>query len=222
MPPSMAALRSHEALHSVRQHKKIGLTVRRVILNDFVRRNREPLIFYPSIPPVFWIPFVSALYLKFRLYSVGYGTNPPSSKAPDRPDFHRRAGFARRLARKGREIAPSYVGWDDVKVILLATSPLAEADCAPFMTRGPDPLWASMATPPGPGFAQLAQGVVAAVALGWRSLAEADSGRIHDCWACPPKGHLWRALYLRLCQTRRRMCEDAWAAEYDPLNTIRH
>src|SRR5215469_12292062 len=40
--------------------------------------------------------------------------------------------------------------------------------------------------PPGPGFAQLAQGVVANVALGWRSLAEADSGRIHDCWACPP------------------------------------
>ena len=149
-------------------------------------------------------------------------STPPTSKAYDRPDFHRGLDFARRFARKGREMAPVYAGWDDVKVILLATSPLAEADCAPFMTRGPDPLWASMATPPGPGFAQLAQGVVAAVALGWRSLAEADSGRIHDCWACPPKGHLWRALYLRLCQTRRRMCEDAWAAEYDPLNTIRH
>jgi hypothetical protein len=73
VPPSKAALGPHE-LHSARQHKKIGLTVRRVILNDFFRRNREPLIFYPSIPSIFWIPFVSALYLKFRLYGVGYPT----------------------------------------------------------------------------------------------------------------------------------------------------
>src|SRR5262249_703703 len=35
-------------------------------------RNRKPLIFYPSIPPIFWIPFVTGLYLKFRLYGVGY------------------------------------------------------------------------------------------------------------------------------------------------------
>src|SRR5215468_5664238 len=76
-----------------------------------------------------------------------FGSTPPTSKAYDRPDFHRGLDFARRFARKGREMAPVYAGWDDVKVILLATSPLAEADCAPFMTRGPDPLWASMATP---------------------------------------------------------------------------
>jgi hypothetical protein len=29
---------------------------------------------------------------------------PPTSKAPNRPDFHRGLGFARRFARKGREI----------------------------------------------------------------------------------------------------------------------
>jgi len=34
-----------------------------------------------------------------------FGTTPPTSKAPDRPDFHRGLGFARRFARKGREIA---------------------------------------------------------------------------------------------------------------------
>jgi hypothetical protein len=72
LSPSKAALRPHEALYSVRQHKKIGLTVRRIILNNFFRRNRKPLIFYPSIPPIFWIPFVTGLYLKFRLYGVGY------------------------------------------------------------------------------------------------------------------------------------------------------
>jgi hypothetical protein len=32
--------------------------------------------------------------------------HPPTSKALDRPDFHRGLGFARRFARKGREIAP--------------------------------------------------------------------------------------------------------------------
>src|SRR5262245_55383209 len=34
-----------------------------------------------------------------------FGTTPPSSKAHDRPDFHRGLDFARRFARKGREIA---------------------------------------------------------------------------------------------------------------------
>ena len=72
LSPSKAALWPHETLHSVRQHKKIALTVRRVILNNFFRRNRKPLIFYPGIPPIFWIPFVTGLYLKFRLYGVGY------------------------------------------------------------------------------------------------------------------------------------------------------
>jgi AAA domain len=34
-----------------------------------------------------------------------FGTTPPTSKAPDRPDFHRGLGFARRFTRKGQEIA---------------------------------------------------------------------------------------------------------------------
>src|SRR5262249_60726560 len=34
-----------------------------------------------------------------------FGTNPPGSKAPDRPDFHRGEVFARRFARKRRETA---------------------------------------------------------------------------------------------------------------------
>jgi hypothetical protein len=77
-----------------------------------------------------------------------FGTNPPTSKAPDRPDFPRGLGFICRFARKGREIAPGYAGWDDVKVILLGRSPLAEADSGPFMTSGPDPLWVIYGHPP--------------------------------------------------------------------------
>ena len=79
-----------------------------------------------------------------------------------------------------------YAGWDDVKVILLGTSPLAEADRGPFMTGGPDCRGSPMAIPLPPGFAKLAQGVVAVrtpVALRWRSLAEADSEPIHDQWS---------------------------------------
>jgi len=69
---------------------------------------------------------------------------------------------------------------------VLGTSPLAEADSSPFMTSGPDPLWVIYGHPVTPGFAELAQGVVGVripVALGWRSLAEADGGPIHDRWA---------------------------------------
>jgi hypothetical protein len=98
--------------------------------------------------------------------------HPPTSKAPGRPDFHRGLDFARRFARKGREIARVYAGWDGLKVVLLGTSPLAEADSGPFMTRGPGPPGSSMATPVTPGFAKLAQGVVGVrtpVALGWHS-----------------------------------------------------
>jgi hypothetical protein len=85
---------------------------------------------------------------KLRALAFRFGTTPPTSKAPDRPDFHRGLGFARRFARKGREIAPVYAGWDDVKVILLGTSPLAEPDSGPFMTTGPDPPWIICGDPP--------------------------------------------------------------------------
>src|SRR5437764_13607479 len=69
---SKATLGPHKALYSVRQHKKIGLTVWRVILNYFFRRYLKPFIPYPGIPPIFWVSFVTKLYLKFRLYGIGY------------------------------------------------------------------------------------------------------------------------------------------------------
>jgi len=47
-----------------------------------------------------------------------------------------------------------YAGWDDIKVILLGTSPLAEADSGPFMTNGPDPLWVIYGTPRNPWLCQ--------------------------------------------------------------------
>ena len=48
-------------------------------------------------------------------YSLGFGTNPPGSKAPDRPDFRRGLGFARRFARKRRETACRLRRMDDAK-----------------------------------------------------------------------------------------------------------
>ena len=50
-----------------------------------------------------------------------------------------------------------YAGWDDVKVVLLGTSLLAEADSGPFMTSGPDPLWVIYGGPFTPWFAKLAE-----------------------------------------------------------------
>jgi len=44
-----------------------------------------------------------------------------------------------------------YAGWDDVKVVLLGTSPLAEADSGPFMTSGRHPLWVIYGDPVTPG-----------------------------------------------------------------------
>jgi len=51
-------------------------------------------------------------------------------------------------------MAPVYAGWDDVKLILLGTSPLAEADSGPFMTSGPNPYGSSMAPPRNPWLCQ--------------------------------------------------------------------
>ena len=86
-------------------------------------------------------------YPKRDLFA-GFGTNPPSSKAPDRPDFEGGQHYDRRFAPKGGKLRLVYAGWDDVKVILLGTSPLAEADSGPFMTSGPDPLWVIYGDPP--------------------------------------------------------------------------
>src|SRR5262249_41135146 len=108
---------------------------------------------------------------------------------------------------KDGKLPIAYAGWDDVKVVLLGTSPLAEADCAPFMTRGPDPLdhlWRPPYPLALPNSHKTWSGLVPPVALRCRSLAEAAGGAIHARWAGPLKGHLWRALYPRLSQTRRR------------------
>jgi hypothetical protein len=48
---------------------------------------------------------------------------------------------------KDRKLRLVY-GWDDFKVVLLGTSPLAEPDSGPFMTRGPHPLWIICGDPP--------------------------------------------------------------------------
>ena len=71
---------------------------------------------------------------------ASFGTNPPSSKAPDRPDFDRGLGFARHFARKGRKLRLVYAGCDDFKVVLLGRALMAEADSGPFMTRGDPPM----------------------------------------------------------------------------------
>jgi hypothetical protein len=57
-PPSAnseAALRPHEALHRSGQHEEIGLTIRRVILNDLFRRNPDPRVFQPGVPGILGI-----------------------------------------------------------------------------------------------------------------------------------------------------------------------
>ena len=41
LEPSEAALRPHETLHRSGQHEEIGLSIRRVILNDLFRRDPD-------------------------------------------------------------------------------------------------------------------------------------------------------------------------------------
>ena len=81
---------------------------------------------------------------------AGFGTTPLPQKLPIAPIFIADKVSLAGFARKGREIAPVYAGWDDVKVILLGTSPLAEADSSPFMTSGPGPLWVIYGEPSTP------------------------------------------------------------------------
>ena len=42
-------------------------------------------------------------------------SSAPPSKAPDRPDFHRGLGFARRFAR--RKLRVVFAGWDNANVV---------------------------------------------------------------------------------------------------------
>jgi hypothetical protein len=68
-----------------------------------------------------------------------FGTTPLTSKAPDRPDFHRGLGFDRRFARERREIT---AGLRQARTLPRSSSfgrrSLA-ADIGPYMTSGPDP-----------------------------------------------------------------------------------
>src|SRR5882724_7545179 len=42
-----ATLRSNEALHRARQHEQVWLTVRRIVLDDLLRRDGNPLLADP-------------------------------------------------------------------------------------------------------------------------------------------------------------------------------
>jgi hypothetical protein len=79
---------------------------------------------------------------------IPFPTTPPTSKAPIAPIFIADSVSLAVSREKDWEIAPVYAGWDDVKVIVLGTSPLAEPDSGPFMTSGPDPLWVIYGDPP--------------------------------------------------------------------------
>jgi hypothetical protein len=68
--PSQAALRRHEALHRACQHEEVRLTIRCMVLNDFFRRDRSPLVIKPSIPSVFRILLVTAFNLELCLYNI--------------------------------------------------------------------------------------------------------------------------------------------------------
>jgi hypothetical protein len=70
----------------------------------------------------FWCGLLLSWRRRQRRWLLGGGcvdnvTNPPIPKAPDRPDFHRGQGFARRFAPKERELRLICAGWDDAKVV---------------------------------------------------------------------------------------------------------
>ena len=71
------------------------------------------------------------------------GATPLAPKAPDRPDFHRGLGFARRFARKGREVADRLrrVGQRERRSAgrLRASSRGWEADLTPLSGGSADP-----------------------------------------------------------------------------------
>src|SRR5262249_4468626 len=59
------------------------------------------------------------------------------------------------LREKDGKLRMVYAGWDDFKVVLLGTSPMAGEDSGPFMTSGPDPPMGHLWRPPlTPGFAK--------------------------------------------------------------------
>jgi hypothetical protein len=72
--PSEAALRPHETLHRSGQHEEIGLTIRRVILNDLVRRDPDPRVFQPGVPGILGILPAGILDPEFRLHRIARTT----------------------------------------------------------------------------------------------------------------------------------------------------
>jgi len=73
-PPGDRRLEStlgpHEALDRISQHEQIRLPVRRVILDDLLWRDLNPLIVQPGVPAIFWIPLVAGLDFEFRPHGV--------------------------------------------------------------------------------------------------------------------------------------------------------
>jgi hypothetical protein len=63
--PSKPALGSDEALDRARPHEKIGLTVGRIVLNNLLRRNENPLLVEPRVPSIFWILGISGFHFVF-------------------------------------------------------------------------------------------------------------------------------------------------------------
>ena len=74
LEPSEAALRPHEALHRSGQHEEIGLSIRRVILNDLVRRDPDPRVLQPGVPGILGILAAGILDLEFRLHRIARAT----------------------------------------------------------------------------------------------------------------------------------------------------
>src|SRR3954454_23265001 len=74
LEPSEAALRPHETLHRSGQHEEIGLSIRRVILNDLFRRDPDPGVFQPRVPGILGILAAGILDLEFRLHRIARAT----------------------------------------------------------------------------------------------------------------------------------------------------
>src|SRR6516225_1668494 len=69
-----AALGPHDTLDRVRKHEKMGLTIRRVVLDDLLGRNSSPGIIEPSIPDVVWISVAAKLHHELRLHNIARTT----------------------------------------------------------------------------------------------------------------------------------------------------
>ena len=83
-----------------------------------------------------------------------FGTTPLPQKLPIAPIFIADSISLAVSREKDGKLRLVYAGWGDFKVVVLGTSPLAEADSSPFMTSGPDPLWVIYGDPRNPWLCQ--------------------------------------------------------------------